>query len=285
MLTAIVWAVAVILFKRSGETVHPIGLNFFKNCLSGILLLITMMIVGETLFRVAPAWEYGLLLFSGALGIGVGDTLFFKSLNNLGAGLSAIVICFYSPVIIGLSLIFLGESLSFWQVVGALTIVSAVLIASLERNSNGLDRTTIIKGVAYGAAAQLANGIGIVMIKPLLDRSPLLWVTEVRVIGGTIVLALVLLLHRRRRAIMASVFSRQRWAYTLSGSFTGAYVAMMLWLAGMKFTQASTASALNQTSNVFIFILAWLVLKEPMSKIRIIGIAAAVGGALMVTFG
>jgi len=244
-----------------------------------------MMIMGETLFRDAPAAEYGLLLLSGALGIGIGDTLFFKGLNYLGAGLSAIVICLYSPVIIVLSLIFLGECLSFWQIVGALVIISAVMIASFERDTNGIDRATIIKGIAYGAAAQLVNGIGIVMIKPLLDRSPLLWVTEVRIIGGAIVLALILLVHRRRRSIIVSIFSRHRWGYTLSGSFTGAYVAMMLWLGGMKLTQASTASALNQTSNVFIFIFAWLILKEPVSQLRLIGIMAAVGGALMVTFG
>ena len=285
LLTAVVWAVAIILFKRSGEAVHPLGLNFFKNSLATILLIPTMMIAGETIFRVAPAWEYGLLLLSGAFGIGLGDTLFLKSLNNLGAGLSAIVICLYSPVIIVLSLIFLGESLSFWQVVGALVIVSAVLSASLERTSKDLDRSMIIKGIAYGAAAQLVNGIAIVMIKPLLDRSPLLWVTEVRLIGGVVVLAMVLAVHSRRRSIMASVVSRARWGYTLSGSFTGAYLAMMLWLGGMKLTQASTASALNQTSNVFIFIFAWLILKEPISRIRVIGIVAAVGGAFLVTFG
>ncbi len=285
LLTAIVWAIAVILFKRSGEAVHPLGLNVFKNCLAILLIVPTMLIMGETLFRDAPAWEYGLLLLSGALGIGVGDTLFFKSLNNLGAGLSAIVVCLYSPVIIVLSLTFLGESLSFWQLVGAIIIVSAVLLASFERNGNGIDRSQIIKGIAYGAAAQLANGIGLVMIKPLLDRSPVLWVAEVRLIGGVVVLALILLMHRRRRSILASIFSGYRWGYTLSGSFTGAYLAMMLWLAGMKLTQASTASAINQTSNVFIFLLAWLILKEPITKIRVIGVIVAVGGAIIVTFG
>ena len=89
LMTAIVWACAVILFKKSGETVHPIALNLFKNILALVLFLPTLWIFGETLFRPAPAGEYLLLMFSGILGIGVGDTLFFKSLNRVGAGSSS----------------------------------------------------------------------------------------------------------------------------------------------------------------------------------------------------
>jgi drug/metabolite transporter (DMT)-like permease len=123
------------------------------------------------------------------------------------------------------------------------------------------------------------------MIKPLLDRSPLLWVTEVRLIGGVAVLLLVLLVHPARRAIIRSVRSRQKWVFTLSGSLMGGYLAMVLWLGGMKYTMASIASALNQTSSIFMFIFAAFFLKEPITKYRLIGIALAVAGVMMMTFG
>ena len=48
---AVVWAFAVIMFKKSGEAVHPIGLNFFKGALAATLLVPTIWIFGETLFR------------------------------------------------------------------------------------------------------------------------------------------------------------------------------------------------------------------------------------------
>jgi len=57
-----------------------------------------------------------------------------------------------------------------------------------------------------------------------------------------------------------------------------------LWLAGMKYAQASTASALNQTSNIFIFIFAALLLKERITPLRLIAIIVGVAGAVMVTF-
>ena len=52
----------------------------------------------------------------------------------------------------------------------------------------------------------------------------------------------------------------------------------------MKFTQASIAASLNQTSNIFVFIFAAWFLREPISRTRVIGIILGVAGALIVTF-
>jgi drug/metabolite transporter (DMT)-like permease len=285
LLTAVTWAFAVILFKKSGEAVHPIGLNLFKDVLALVLFIPTVWLWGTSHFRPAPIEDYLLLFASGALGIGIADTLFFKSLNILGAGLSAIVDCLYSPFIIGLSMLYLGESLSVLQIAGVVMIISAVLAVTRERRTNAQDKKMLIIGLLLGAAAMATNALGIVMIKPLLDRSPLLWVTEMRMFGGVLVLLIMLAFHPARRAILNSIRAPQRWGYTLSGSLVGGYTAILLWLAGMKFTQASTASALNQTSNIFIFVFAGLFLKERINAVRVIGIILGVSGAILVTFG
>lgn len=285
LLTAIIWAVAVILFKKSGESVHPIALNLFKNSLAVFLMIPTIFILGETLFHKAPSSEYMLLLASGALGIGISDTLFFKSLNMLGAGLMAIIDCFYSTFIILLSYMFLSEQLGWLQLVGASFIISAVLTAASRKGSAHLARKTLITGVLLGALAMFTNAIGLVIVKPLLNRSPLLWVVEFRLIGGMLVLLLVLIFRRDRGPIMRSLRTAGRWKYTISGSFVGAYLAMMFWLAGMKYTQASIAAALNQTTTIFIFIFAAWFLKEPINRLRVLGIALAVIGSVFVTLG
>jgi len=282
---AVVWALAVIFFKKSGESVHPIGLNLFKNVLAAALFVPTAWIFGETLFRPVPAEEYIMLLISGALGIGISDTLFFKSLNILGAGRSAIVDCLYSPSIIALSMIYLGETLSVWQLVGVVMIVSAVLSIMVEHQSVQTERRQVLLGVWWGALAMVTMAVGIVMIKPLLNRSPLIWATEIRLLGGLAVLVAALFLHPSRLAVLKSIGHPRKWGYTLAGSLAGAYLSMVLWLAGMKYTQASTAAALNQTSNIFVFVLAALLLKEKITPIRMAAIALGVLGALLVTFG
>ncbi len=264
---------------------HPIGLNLFKDLFALALFLPTTWLCGLTLARDAPAGEYALLMASGALGIGLGDTFFFKSLNLLGAGLTAIVDCLYSPFVIALSVPVLAEKLTPVQGVGAALVVAAVLTASLEWRKGLISRGELGWGIFYGVLGLAAMAVGIVMIKPLLERSPLLWAAEVRVVGGVAALAVILLFHRRRRAILSSVVSARGWHYMVGGSFVGAYVAMALWLGGMKYTQASVASALNQTANVFIFIFAALLLREPVTRRRTMGIVLGVLGAILVSFG
>ena len=284
-MAAVTWGFAVILYKKSGETVHPIGLNLFKNLLAMVLFLPTMWLMGDTLIRDVPYSEYLLMFVSGMLGIGLSDTLYFMSLNRIGAGLSAIVDCLYSPFIIGLSILWLGEELSVLQIIGAILIISAVLAGTSERGKGGIHRKNILWGLVFGVLAMATMAVGIVMIKPLLDRSPILWVTEVRLVGGIIVLILVLILHPGRRRMLSSIYSVHSWKYTLSGSFVGTYLAMILWLAGMKFTEASIAAALNQTSNIFVFAFAAIFLKDAINARRMAGIVLGITGVFIVMFG
>jgi len=282
---ALAWASAVILFRKSGETVHPVALNMFKNSLAFVLFLLTMAVTGDTLLRQTALNEYLLLTASGIIGVGISDTMFFMSLNRLGAGLSAIVDCLYSPFIIGLSVLFLSEVLSGLQIIGVVMIISAVLSATHAKSISEVGRSNLIWGLFWGALAMGTLAVSIVMIKPLLERSPLLWVTEIRLLGGIIALAVILMVYPKRRAVIRSIISIKGWVYTLSGSLVGAYLATLLWLAGMKYTQASIAAALNQTSNIFVFILAALLLREGITLRRLLGIIIGVSGTFLVTFG
>jgi drug/metabolite transporter (DMT)-like permease len=202
LLTAVAWAVAVILFRRSGERVHPLGLNFFKSTLAAVLFVPTIYFAGGTLLSAAPRRDYLVLLASGALGIGVGDTFFFFSLNSLGAGRIAIVECLYSPFVIGLAALWLGERLSGLQAIGASLVLSAVFAVAREGRRAPDERRSILRGVLFGALGLAAMAVGIVMVKPLLERSPILWVTEIRLFGGIAALAIMLALHPARRAIL-----------------------------------------------------------------------------------
>jgi drug/metabolite transporter (DMT)-like permease len=285
LLTAIIWASAVILFKKSGETFHPLGLNIFKNLLAAILFVPTMWLLGERLIRPVPLQEYVLLMFSGMLGIGLGDTFFFRSLNRMGAGLSAIVVCLYSPFIIGLSMIWLGEKLTPLQGIGALIIVSAVLLTARFHRTENIARGDLLWGILWGVLSTAATAVGIVMIKPLLERSPLLWALQIRLFGGLIGLFAVAALFPAGRRSLATLSSSRGRSYMIGGAFVGTYLAMLIWLAGMKYTQASIAAALNQTSTVFVFIFAALLLHEPITSRRTTAIILAFSGAILMFFG
>lgn len=282
---ALLWAIAVILFRKSGETVAPSGLNLFKNTLALILFIPTSLILKVPLFPEISLGDYMIVMASGIIGLTISDTLFFRSLNLLGAELSAIVDCLYSPFIIGLSVLFLKERMNGIQILGVALIISAVLGVSGVREKKYISRRDLGLGILFGVLAMATMAVGIVMLKPVLNHTPLLWVTEARLLAGCAGLAVYLLFNPRGKEILGSLVTVRNWQYMLPGSFLGAYLAMVIWLGGMKYTQASIASALNQTSNIFVFILAAIILKEPVTLIRVIAIVLAFTGAFLVYLG
>jgi drug/metabolite transporter (DMT)-like permease len=283
--SALLWAVATILFKKSGETVHPVALNLFKGVFGALLIAPTIWLVGSFPESPVGRGDYLLLLVSGALGIGIADTLFFMSLNRLGAVPISIVDCLYSPFVIGAAMIWLGEELSLWQIVGVVLIISAVLTGATGKNSDKANTRGIWLGILWGTLAMALMAVGIVMVKPLLETLPLFWTMEVRLLGGIATLLVMLPFYRERRAMLKTLVPRQGWGYILGGSFVGGYLALFAWLAGMKYAPASQAAALNQTASIFIFVLAAIFLKEQVTLLRVLGIILGVCGVYLVTFG
>ena len=284
LITAVTWALAVVFFRRSGEKVHPVALNLFKNVLAVMLFVPTAWLLSEPLLHDAPAADYIYMLVGGVVGISIADTMFFVSLNYLGAGLSAIVSCMYSPFIILCSILILGETLTLLQGFGVLLIVGAVLAPVFEKAGTGVEKRALFLGILWGLLSLAAMAASIVPLKPMLDRSPLVWASTLRMVGGALGLAVYLAFTSQRGAILATL-KAGNFRFTLWGSLLGGYLGMLLWLGGMKYTLASIAGALNQTSNIFLFIFGAMLLKEPVTKERMVGILLGVVGALLVIIG
>ncbi len=63
----------------------------------------------------------------------------------------------------------------------------------------------------------------------------------------------------------------------------GSYLALIFWIAGMKYSQVGVAAILNQSSTIYILILAALVLGEPFTRRKLVASVLAVAGILLVT--
>ncbi len=285
LICAIVWAAAIMFFRKSGETTKPFALNFFKNTLASILFILTSLLLGKEIFRNAPLRDYLILIISGVVGISFADTVYFASLNILGAGISTVVNTLFNPFVIGLSFFFLGEKLSILQLIGAALIISAIGITTIRVTALEITRKKLAFGIFLGVLSVLAMAASVIVAKPILDNSPIIWCTEVRLIAGTIVMAIIALFHPRRKIIFSAFIPSKNWKHLIPGTVLGAYLAMVIWLAGLKFAYASVATAINQTSVIFVFIFAAIFLKERFTFRKFIGLALSFGGIILVTIG
>jgi len=288
----LVWSFAIILFRKTGERVPPVAFNLFKMTAAFLLIGTTWVVM----LAIAPpeatrhphdARTIAILLGSGVLGIGITDTLFLMGLNRIGAGLSAIVTMSYSPSIIGLSVLFLGERLTAVQAAGVTAILTAVLlVSSLRGPKHGLERRTVVTGTVFGVLAMITQAISVVMIKTLLAEAPIVWANTWRLVGGIgSVLLLVPFLPTEHRRGLSTLRVRRNWPWMIGSAVLGNYVSLLLWLGGMKYTKASIAAALNQTSTLWTFVLAAVLLHEPITGTRILGLVIGLAGVALVTFG
>jgi drug/metabolite transporter (DMT)-like permease len=75
------------------------------------------------------------------------------------------------------------------------------------------------------------------------------------------------------------------WLKLGAAAFVGQFLAMVLWLAGYKYTSASVAAVLNESASVFLVVLAALWLREPLTRRGIVGVALTFGGIACMLLG
>jgi len=283
--SALLWAFAVILFRKSGEQVPPVVLNLFKNNFGLVLLLISMAIVGSAYFPAErSAVEWITLLVSGAVGIALADSLFFASLNRLGAGRSAIVDCLYSPCVILSAFVYLHEPLRPSLIAAMALVVTAIFVGTWEpsRDRAQLARRDLVNGIGMGVAAMVLMAVGIVIAKPVLEVSDVWWATAVRLVGAVPVLALMVAPRRHHADVVRCFLPGPHWRSMIPGSLVGAYLALIFWILGFKHASAGVAGVLNQTSTIVVLILATVMLREPMTWRRVVAILLGFSGAVIV---
>lgn len=279
---ALCWALAVVLFRRSGESLPAFELNLFKNVLAAGLMVPTILIFHGPGLPGYSGQEWLIVVVSGLLGIAIADTWYLRALNLMGASRTGVVGMLFSPFVIGLSMLFLGEQLRPIQYVGFVFVLAGVLLVTWHRNRQEVSLRALRAGVAFGAGSVLLMAIGIVMVKPILETHEFLWTVGARLAAGALGMLLFVSLSRGWSRMLLHYRSPQPWLVIVSASLLGSYISMMLWLAGYKLTQASIAAVLNETAAVFIVILAWLMLGEPLNRRKLSGVILAFSGVSLI---
>lgn len=279
--SALTWALAVILLRRSGETLPPFELNLFKNFFGMGLMIPTILIFDGFSLPEYTATELSLVLMSGVFGIAVADTWYLKALNIMGASRTGIVSSLFSPFVILLSAIFLGERLVSWQWLGLVLVISGVLLVTWRRHRSVVEAADVKRGVMYGVGAVFMMAVGVVMVKEILETGPFLWTVELRMVGGAISMLIFMLVRGQWQSVKHNFSQPQPWGTVTLASFMGAYFALILWLAGYKLIDASVASVLNETNVAFIVLLAWLMLGEQINRRKLAGLSLTFGGVII----
>lgn len=285
LLAAFTWALALTLFKRSGESIPPLALNLFKNIVALTLMLATLPLLSPNLADRPATWnDAAILMLSGFMGIALADTAFFYSLNRIGVGLVTIVECLYSPLVIVCAYLMLGERVSILHGLGGASIIAAVILSTRHDPPPGRTHRDLVLGFLAGGLSMALMAFGIVFAKPVLEHCSLLHAALWRLAAGTAGIVIFTTLSSARTAYWSVFRPARSWWFSVPASVLGTYFAMLFWVGGFKYASAATAGILNQSSMIFAIVLATLVLKEPFTGRKFLAVVLAAVGVLVVWY-
>lgn len=283
---ALIWAIASLIYVDLGKQLSPLLLNFAKNGVAIVLILLTLLFQGNFSSQIG-GFNLGLLLLSGAIGIGFGDTAFLESLNCVGARRSLLMESLAPPLAAVLASVFLAEQLSLQAWLGIFLTVAGVSWVIAERAPDQVHQMKPLRGVGFGLLAALGQASGAVLSRAALAETSVspLWSTLIRLLAGMAVLSLLILQRRSVWIGFQAVRSPQFLRILIGTSFAGTYLAIWLQQTALKYTAAGIAQALTATSPLFIIPLA-IALGERVSWRSVVGILIAICGIwLLLDFG
>ena len=279
--SALFWALAVVLFRRCGNALPPFETNLFKNLLGFSLLWPTVFLIEGWGLPEFTTGEFLVALLSGYLGIAVADTWYLRALHLVGAGRIGIVSSLLSPFVILLSVLFLGESLGPWQMGGFLLVMAGILLVTWQVNAKDVDPHDLRTGMLFGVGAVFFMAVGVVMVKHILETRSFLWTVQVRMTGGIAGMLLYMALRGRFRSAWRQFRQPLPWPMIVTASVLATYISMLMWLASYSLIPASVSSVLNQSSNAWIVLLAWLLLRETIDTRKLAGLVLTTAGVLI----
>jgi drug/metabolite transporter (DMT)-like permease len=280
---AFLWALSSTVYALLGRQIPPLQLNLGKGLVAIALISLTLMLGGNVRPEFNPR-SVGLLLASGAIGIGLGDTAYFTALNHLGARRTLLIETLAPPIAAILALVLLAEKLNTigWGGI-LLTLLGIVLVISERTPVLAIGRYHALQGIIWAILAAIAQAVGAVFSRSALLQSDLtpLWSTLLRLGAGTFIVLLLLLVrqqypHGQTQTFQLFGSNRSVGAIVIT-AFGSTYLGIWLQQISLKFAPVGIAQTLLATSPLFVLpIAAWL--GEKISLRAILGCLVAMAG-------
>ncbi|BDA73972.1 hypothetical protein PCC7424_4737 [Calothrix sp. PCC 7716] len=278
---AFLWALTSIVYSKLGKKIPPLLMNLSKGGIAIALIIFTILLSGQQLLPSINLIPFMLLVLSGAVGIGIGDTAYFSALNRLGARRTLLLKTLGPPLAAITSTIFLKEQLSYTAWVGILLTVLGVAWVISERATNvtGTNKQ-LIPGVGFALLSAFTDALGAVFSRAALTDTSVtpLWSAMVRLIGGALILLLWLVLERKPVGVpVKELRSGKLLGIITLCAFLSTYLGFWLQQISLKFTTAGVAKSLGATSPIFVIPITFF-LGDVVTIRAILGVFVAVAG-------
>jgi len=199
ILATFLFSLSAVSGKRLSHHLSGVEINFWRFLLSAFLLGAYAHTFGPGL----GGGALGMFFISGIVGFGVGDYGLFRAYPILGSRLTMVMTqCLAAPIAASIEWLWLGNELSFGQVLAGTAILAGVGLALAPSETSQVDKKHWKAGIMWGLMSAFGQGFGAVLSRKagslVADGVTVDGLTAAyqRVLGGLTVMAILLLMRK-----------------------------------------------------------------------------------------
>lgn len=281
LISTLSWALCTIALKKLGEHLDPIGMTTVKAILASIILFLIILFTGET-YNIGTD-KIITIAISGILGIAIGDSLFFASLNKLSPLILSIILFVGPDLFTGIfGFIFLKELPSTLSWVGIFCILFGLSFLIFPIQKENIKSKTKIIGIVFALLSLICTAYSMVIIKPILNNIPIITATMYRMLFSAIIL-LIFGFFMKKISIWKQNLNDKNYNIKLVGTLSFATIGGFWFsLIAIKHCQLIIASSLMSLEPLFILLFSILFLKYVPKRNEIIGLISIIVGIFLI---
>ncbi len=271
------WAFATVVFDRLGKIIPAAGMTFFKGLFSLVLMVALILATGG--FDHVTLRDFLFLALSGIIGIAIGDTLFFRSLQDLGAKVQVLYFMLGQVVTMLLSFLLLGEMLTITEYIGATILLIGIVVVTIGKQE---DHPNKMRGILGGFASILCFSLSSILVKVSIADVGVPTATFWRMFFSTVSVMFVGFTSQRLRTWATPLRQTKTLLLFLLNVVVITYGGFLLSMLAFKHITVSLASILSATEPVFVLLLAFLINHERTTRRELIGAVITIAGLLII---
>lgn len=289
ILTTILWSISVVCAHRSAKMIGGSEANFWRLSVAFLFLIGWAYAFGQG----TEGDSFPLFLWSGIIGIGVGDVALFQALPRLGSRVTVLLIqCLSTPFAALIEWLWLGTKLTGVQMLFGAVILGGVSFALAPSEHLKITRRQMIIGTSFGVLGALGNAFGAVFTRKgyaiaqaahqNIDGGTAAFQ---RILGGLFVAGVWLLIIKQRAQPVARFSSlrekfRLAFPWVLANGFAGQTLGTTCYQLALKSAPTGIVLPIIATTPLVVIPFAYFMENEKITARAIIGGVIAVIGVI-----
>jgi drug/metabolite transporter, DME family len=284
---AFCWAVAPLLYRQALFKAKPIAANIVRCSTNAAVMLIALFALGKWgALASLPLNVMLIVIVSGIIGLGIGDTLYLYGLKTVGVSRAVPLSATYPLFTLIWATLLLGEPVTITAIAGAVVILAGIWLLSREKTDDKAKGKLVLTGLLASLATAVIWSVSLSLMDIVvkmpevgtLDANYAMITLRIASIAGFLLL-LSPLLERERSFLKVS-------RNTAIGLCVGGLIANAFGWLLMNYSFTATVSTqavpISSITPLFSASAGFLLFREKATVSRVFGAIVVVVGVVLI---